>query len=204
MSSYTIPNVITRDIRGERVMDVYSQLLSQRIIYLGTAIDSGVANVVIAQLLHLEAESAESQVNLYINCEGGDPSAMMAIYDTMQYIAAPVATTCVGQAFAAGAVLLAGGEAGRRTVLPHTRIVLHQPAMNSGRASIPDLILHADELVRVRGEIEQVLSWHTGQSVTTLREDTARDRVFTARNAVDYGLADEVLKGRTGVFSTTS
>lgn len=124
---------------------------------------------------------------------------MMAIYDTMQYIAAPVATTCVGQAFAAGAVLLAGGEAGRRAVLPHTRIVLHQPAMNSGRASIPDLILHADELVRIRGEIEQVLTRHTGQNVSTLREDTARDRVFTAQNAVDYGLADEVLKGRTGV-----
>ncbi|TLP98115.1 ATP-dependent Clp protease proteolytic subunit [Nesterenkonia salmonea] len=201
MSSYTIPNVITKDFRGERVIDVYSQLLSQRIIYLGTAIDSGVANVVIAQLLHLEAESMENQVDLYINCEGGDPSAMMAIYDAMQYIAAPVATTCVGQAFAAGAVLLAGGEAGRRAVLPHTRIVLHQPAMNSGRASIPDLILHADELVRIRGEIEQVLTRHTGQNVATLREDTARDRVFTAQNAVDYGLADEVLKGRTGEFT---
>lgn len=196
MSSYTIPNVITRDSRGERVMDVYSQLLTERIIYLGTAIDSGVANTVIAQLLHLEAESVESPVNLYINCEGGDPSAMMAIYDTMQYIKAPVATTCVGQAFAAGAVLLAGGAAGSRSVLPHTRIVLHQPAMNTGRAPIPDLILHADELVRVRGEIEQVLAGHTGQSLQTLRADTARDRVFTAEAAVEYGLADEVLRSR--------
>ncbi len=196
MSSYTIPHVVTRDARGERVMDVYSQLLAERIIYLGTAIDSGVANAVIAQLLHLEAESAEAPVNLYINCEGGDPSAMMAIYDTMQYIGSPVATTCVGQAFAAGAVLLAGGAPGSRAVLPHTRIVLHQPAINTGRAPIPDLILHADELVRVRGEIEQVLAHHTGQPAELLRRDTARDRVFTAEAAVTYGLADEVLRRR--------
>lgn len=196
MNSYTIPNVITRNGRGERVMDVYSQLLAERIIYLGTAIDSGVANTVIAQLLHLEAQSVDNSVSLYINCEGGDPSAMMAIYDTMQYIKAPVATTCVGQAFAAGAVLLAGGEPGSRAVLPHTRIVLHQPAMNSGRAPIPDLILHAEELVRVRGEIEQVLARHTGQNPETLRRDTARDRVFTAAQAMDYGLVDEVLDQR--------
>ncbi|WP_150460307.1 ClpP family protease [Nesterenkonia ebinurensis] len=197
MSSYTIPHVVSRDARGERVMDVYSQLLAERIIYLGTAIDSGVANAVIAQLLHLEAESVDTPLNLYINCEGGDPSAMMAIYDTMQYIKAPVATTCVGQAFAAGAVLLAGGAAGSRAVLPHTRIVLHQPAINTGRASIPDLILHADELVRVRGEIEQVLAHHTGQPAETLRRDTARDRVFTAEAAVAYGLVDEVLHSRS-------
>lgn len=196
MSSYTIPNVITRDGRGERVMDVYSQLLTERIIYLGTAIDSGVANAVIAQLLHLEAQSVDTAVDLYINCEGGDPSAMMAIYDTMQYIKAPVATTCVGQAFGVGAVLLAGGAPGRRAVLPHTRIVLHQPAMSTGRAPIPDLILNADELVRVRGEIEGVLSRHTGQAVETLRRDTERDRVFTAAEALSYGLVDEVLTER--------
>ncbi|HIW98875.1 MAG TPA: ATP-dependent Clp protease proteolytic subunit [Candidatus Nesterenkonia stercoripullorum] len=196
MSSYTIPNVITRDGRGERVMDVYSQLLTERIIYLGTAIDSGVANAVIAQLLHLEAQSVDTAVDLYINCEGGDPSAMMAIYDTMQYIKAPVATTCVGQAFGVGAVLLAGGAPGRRAVLPHTRIVLHQPAMSTGRAPIPDLILNADELVRVRGEIEGVLSRHTGQAVETLRRDTERDRVFTAAEALSYGLVDEVLTVR--------
>lgn len=196
MSSYTIPNVITRDARGDRVMDVYSQLLTERIIYLGTAIDPGVANTVIAQLLHLEAQSVDTAVDLYINCEGGDPSAMMAIYDTMQYIKAPVATTCVGQAFGVGAVLLAGGAPGRRAVLPHTRIVLHQPAMSTGRAPIPDLILNADELVRVRGEIEGVLSRHTGQAVETLRRDTERDRVFTAAEALGYGLVDEVLTER--------
>ncbi|MFD1718709.1 ClpP family protease [Georgenia deserti] len=195
MSSYTIPNVIAQSPRGERILDVYSQLLSERIIYLGTAIDAGVANTVIAQLLNLESLSTDIPINLYINCEGGDPAAMLAVYDTMQYVRAPVATTCVGQAFAAGAVLLAGGEPGQRAMLPHTRIVLHQPAVR-GQGAIPDLILHADELVRVRGEIEEVLSAHTGQSVETLRRDTDRDRVFTARAALEYGLVDTVLDRR--------
>jgi len=195
MSSYTIPNVITQHPRGDRVMDVYSHLLSERIIYLGTAIDAGVANALIAQLLHLEADSSSQEINLYINCEGGDLTPMLAIYDTMQYIQAPVATTCVGQAIGAGAVLLAAGAPGRRAVLPHTRVVLHQPAA-SGRGTIPDLILQADEVVRVRAEIEQVLSSHTGQSVETLRADTDRDRLFVAEAAVDYGLVDRVLAQR--------
>ena len=176
-------------------MDVYSHLLSERIIYLGTAIDSGVANALIAQLLHLEADSSTSEINLYINCEGGDLTPMLAIYDTMQYIQAPVATTCVGQAIGAGAVLLAAGAPGRRAVLPHTRVVLHQPAA-SGRGTIPDLILQADEVARVRTEIEGVLSQHTRQSVETLRRDTDRDRLFVAQAAVDYGLADRVLENR--------
>lgn len=199
MSTYTIPQVITRDGRGERVMDVYSQLLHQRIIYLGTGIDSGVANAVIAQLLHLESDESDAPIDLYLNCEGGDPSATLAIYDTMQFIRAPVATTCVGQAFAAGAVLLAGGEAGMRAMLPHTRIVLHQPAIGAGRGAIPDLILHADELVRVRGELEQVLARHTGRGEEQLREDTDRDRVFTAAQALDYGLVDQVLSTRSAL-----
>ena len=195
MSSYTIPNVITQHPRGDRVMDVYSHLLSERIIYLGTAIDAGVANALIAQLLHLEAVSSTQEINLYINCEGGDLTPMLAIYDTMQYIQAPVATTCVGQAIGPGAVLLAAGAAGRRAVLPHTRVVLHQPAA-SGRGTIPDLILQADEVVRVRSEIEQVLAVHTGQTVETLRADTDRDRLFVAQAAVDYGLVDRVLAQR--------
>jgi ATP-dependent Clp protease, protease subunit len=195
MSSYTIPNVITQHPRGDRVMDVYSHLLSERIIYLGTGIDAGVANALIAQLLHLEADSSTQEINLYINCEGGDLTPMLAIYDTMQYIQAPVATTCVGQAIGAGAVLLAAGAPGRRAVLPHTRVVLHQPAA-SGRGTIPDLILQADEIVRVRAEIEQVLATHTGQTVETLRADTDRDRLFVAESAVDYGLADRVLAQR--------
>jgi ATP-dependent Clp protease protease subunit len=196
MSTYTIPNVITRIMGGERIMDVYSHLLSSRIVYLGTAIDSGVANALIAQMLHLEAENPEQQIDMYINSEGGDPSAMLALYDTMRYIKAPVATTCVGQAVAAGAILLAAGEAGRRSVLPHTRVVLHQPAAQ-GRGTIPDLILQADEVVRVRAQLEEVLSMHTGRSVADLRHDTDRDRVFDAAGAVAYGLADQVLDQRT-------
>lgn len=195
MSTYTIPNVITRTTGGERIMDVYSHLLSARIVYLGTAIDSGVANALIAQLLHLEADNPEQEINLYINSEGGDPAAMLALYDTMTYIKAPVATTCVGQAVAAGAVLLAAGEPGRRAVLPHTRVVLHQPAAQ-GRGTIPDLILQADEVVRVRTQLEEILSAHTGRSVADLRHDTDRDRVFNAADAVAYGLADNVLDRR--------
>ncbi len=196
MSTYTIPNVITRVPGGERVMDVYSHLLSARIVYLGTAIDSGVANALIAQLLHLEAENPDQEINLYINSEGGDLSAMLALYDTMRYIKAPVATTCVGQAIAAGAILLAAGEAGRRAVLPHTRVVLHQPAAQ-GRGAIPDLILQADEVVRVRTQLEEILSAHTGRDLADLRRDTDRDRVFDAAGAVAYGLADQVLGHRT-------
>jgi ATP-dependent Clp protease protease subunit len=195
MSTYTIPNVITRVPGGERIMDVYSHLLSSRIVYLGTAIDSGVANALIVQLLHLEAENPDQQIDLYINSEGGDPSAMLALYDTMKYIKAPVATTCVGQAVAAGAILLAAGEAGRRAVLPHTRVVLHQPAAQ-GRGTIPDLILQADEVVRVRAQLEEILSIHTGRTVEVLRHDTDRDRVFDAKGAVAYGLADHVLDQR--------
>jgi ATP-dependent Clp protease protease subunit len=195
MSSYTIPNVIAQHSRGERIMDVYSHLLAERIIYLGTPIDSGVANTLIAQLIHLEADSPEQEINLYINCEGGDLASMLAIYDTMQYIQAPVATFCVGQAIMAGAVLLAGGAAGHRAVLPHARVVLHQPGAQ-GRGTIPDLILEAEEIVRVRAEIESVLSRHTGQSAETLRHDTDRDRVFTAQAAVDYGIADQILGAR--------
>ncbi len=195
MSTYTIPNVITRDARGERIMDVYSHLLSSRIVYLGTGIDSGVANALIAQLLHLESDNPDMEINLYINCEGGDPSAMLALYDTMRYIKAPVATTCVGQAVAAGAVLLAAGAEGRRAVLPHSRVVLHQPAAQ-GRGAIPDLILAADEVVRVRTQLEEILSRHTGRSVDELRHDTDRDRVFDAVGAVEYGLADQVLEQR--------
>ena len=195
MSTYTIPNVITRDARGERIMDVYSHLLSSRIVYLGTAVDSGVANALIAQLLHLESDNPDMEINLYINCEGGDPSAMLALYDTMRYIKAPVATTCVGQAVAAGAVLLAAGAEGRRAVLPHSRVVLHQPAAQ-GRGTIPDLILAADEVVRVRTQLEEILSRHTGRSVAELRHDTDRDRVFDAAGTVEYGLADRVLEQR--------
>jgi ATP-dependent Clp protease protease subunit len=195
MSSYTIPNVIASHPRGERIMDVYSQLLSERIIYLGTAIDAGVANALIAQLIHLESSNPDSDIQLYVNCEGGDPSAGMAIYDTMRYIRPQVSTTCVGQAVAVGAVLLAGGAEGKRAALPHARVILHQPAAQ-GRGAIPDLILQADEVVRIRADMETALSQHTGQTVETLRADTDRDRIFTAGAAREYGLLDHVIDQR--------
>jgi ATP-dependent Clp protease, protease subunit len=202
MSSYAIPSVISAHPRGDRIMDVYSHLLTERIVYLGTAIDAGVANVLIAQLLHLEAENPGREISMYINCDGGDPAAMLALYDTMQYVQAPIATTCVGQAIATGAVLLAAGAPGRRAALPHTRIVLHQPA-GQGRGTIPDLILAADEIVRVRGDLEQILALHTGQDAETLRRDTDRDRVFTAATALDYGLIDQVLRPRIATAAIT-
>ena len=195
MSDYTIPNVIAQHPRGERIMDVYSHLLTERIVYLGTGIDAGVANALIAQLLYLEADSQDRDIHLYINCEGGDPSAMLAIYDTMKFIKPSVATTCVGQAVAVGAVLLAAGAPGKRSALPHARIVLHQPAAQ-GRGTIPDLILQADEVIRLRSDIEGVLAHHTGQSAETLRADTDHDRVFTASTARDYGLLDHVMAER--------
>lgn len=195
MSGYTIPNVIAQHPRGERIMDVYSHLLTERIVYLGTAIDAGVANALIAQLLHLEADNPDRDIQLFINCEGGDPSAMLAIYDTVRYIRCEVATTCVGQAVAVGAVLLASGAAGKRASLPHARIVLHQPAAQ-GRGAIPDLILQADEVVRIRADIEQVLCRHTGQAVEKLRADTDHDRIFTATAAQQYGLLDQVIDRR--------
>jgi ATP-dependent Clp protease, protease subunit len=196
VSSYTIPNVIAESSRGDRIMDVYSHLLAERIVYLGTAIDPGVANTLTAQLIYLEARSPDQEINLYINCEGGDMTSMFAIYDTMQYIQAPVVTTCVGQAIAEGAVLLAAGAPGRRAILPHARVVLHQPATR-GQGPIPDLLLAADEVVRLRAEMESVLSRHTGQKVETLRSDTDRDRVFTPAAALEYGLADQILTDRS-------
>lgn len=195
MSTYAIPNVIARDARGERVLDVYSHLLTERIVYVGTPIDAGVANALIAQLLFLESDNADSDVQLYINCEGGDPSAMLAVYDTMRFIRPGVATTCVGQAVGVGAVLLAAGAVGKRSALPHARVVLHQPAAQ-GQGAIPELILQADEVVRIRSEIEQVLADHSGQGAERLRADTDHDRVFTARQARDYGLVDHVLSRR--------
>jgi ATP-dependent Clp protease, protease subunit len=195
VNTYTIPNVIGEDPRGDRIMDVYSHLLTERIVYLGTVIDPGVANALTAQLIYLEARSPDQEINLYINCEGGDMTSMLAVYDTMRFIQAPVYTTCVGQAIAAGAVLLAAGAPGHRLMLPHARVVLHQPAAR-GQGTIPDLILQADEVVRLRADMEAVLSLHTGQSVQTLRADTDRDRVFTAGQALEYGLIDQVISDR--------
>ena len=195
MSGYTIPNVIAQHPRGERVMDVYSHLLAERVIYLGTGIDAGVANALIAQLLHLDADSQDSGIQFYINSEGGDPGAALAIYDTMQHVRPAIATTCVGQAIGPAALLVAAGAPEQRAALAHARIVLHQPAGQS-RGAIPDLILAADEVVRVRSDMESILARHSGRSLSELRADTDRDRVFTASAARDYGLVDTVLGER--------
>ncbi|MEN3539588.1 ATP-dependent Clp protease proteolytic subunit [Microbispora sp. ZYX-F-249] len=192
MSQYTIPYVVEKTPVGERSFDIFSRLLNERIIFLGTEIDDGVANVVMAQLLHLEAESPDQEINLYINSPGGSSTAMLAIYDTMQFIRAKVATYCMGQAASAAAVLFAAGAPGRRFMLAHSRVLLHQPS-TKGQGTISDLTLQADEVMRVRAQTEEILSRHTGVDVARLHEDTVRDRVFSAREAVEYGLADELL-----------
>jgi ATP-dependent Clp protease protease subunit len=198
MSSYPIPNVVRTDPRGDRIMDVYSHLLGERIVYLGTEIDDGVSNALIAQILHLESESPDQPINLYINSPGGSLTATFAVYDAMQFVRAPVATTCIGQACSTAAILLAAGDAGRRSILPHARVLLHQPSARS-QGAIPDLILEADEVVRLRAEAERVLSEHTGQPVESLRADTDRDRIFTPEAAVAYGLVDQLVAYRKQV-----
>lgn len=195
MSSYTIPYVTTRTNQGERTVDIYSRLLADRVIYLGTSIDDGVANSVIAQLIHLESESPELPINLYLNSGGGSIPATLAIYDAMQYIRPDVETTCVGQAAATAAVLLAGGTPGKRQILPHGRVVIHAPAAE-GRGAIPDLVLEADEVERVRLMLEQLLASHTGRSAEQIREDTERDLILTPQQAVAYGVVDSVLSNR--------
>lgn len=196
MSSYTIPYVTTRTNQGERTVDIYSRLLGERIIYLGTGIDDGVANAVIAQLIHLESDSPNRPVDLYINSPGGSIPAMLAIYDAMQYVRPAVHTTCVGQAASTAAVLLAGGAAGHRSILPHGRVVIHAPA-GEGRGAVPDLILEADEIARVRTMLEEILALHTGRSREQIREDTERDLILTAQGALDYGVVDALVMART-------
>ncbi len=195
MSQYTIPSVLEKTPRGERVSDIYSRLLSDRIIYIGTEIDDGVANVVVAQLIHLESESPETPINIYLNSPGGSVTAMLAIYDTFQFIRSPVGTTCVGQAASSAAVLLAAGAPGQRMILPHARVVLHQPS-GGGQGALPDLALQAKEIVRLRSAMEQILADHTGQSIERLRADTERDLILDAEEAVGYGLVDGVLDSR--------
>jgi ATP-dependent Clp protease protease subunit len=195
MSQYTIPSVVEKTHRGERAVDIYSRLLTDRIVYVGTEIDDGVANVVIAQLLHLESESPESPIDLYLNSPGGSVTAMLAIYDAMQFIRCEVGTTCVGQAASSAAVLLAAGAPGRRMVLPHARVVLHQPS-GGGQGTLPDLAVQAKEIARVRAEMERILSRHTGRTVEQVREDTDRDLVLSAEDALAYGIVDVILDSR--------
>lgn len=196
MSSYTIPSVIERTSHGaERSADVFSRLLSDRIVYLGTPVDDGVANTVIAQILHLENDAPDRPIQLYLNSEGGDAQAVLAIHDALEYVRSDIAVTCVGQVVAAPVVLLAAGTPGMRAVLPHARVVLH-PLEASGRGAVPDLILATQEVERVRRELEAVIAEHSAKDLATVRADLERERVLDAQAAVDYGLADSVLRRR--------
>ncbi len=198
MSGYLIPNVVESTPRGERVTDVYSRLLSERIVFLGTAIDDGVANAVVAQLLHLAAAQPDRDIDLYINSPGGSFTAMLAIYDTMRFITPDVGTLCVGQAAASAAVLVAAGAPGKRAVLEHARVLLHQPHAGVSRGSMSDLALEAAELARVRSESDRLLASHTGRTPEQVRADTDRALVLTGAGAVAYGLADLVPRPASG------
>jgi ATP-dependent Clp protease, protease subunit len=198
MSTYTIPSVVEKTVRGERAVDIYSRLLTDRIVYIGTEIDDGVANVVVAQLLHLESDNPDAPIELYLNSPGGSVTAMLAIYDTMQFIRPSVGTFGIGQAGSSAAVLLAAGAPGRRMVLPHSRVILHQPS-GGGQGTLPDLALHAKEIVRLRSQMEAILATHTGRDPEAIREDTERDLVLSAQEAVAYGMADGIVDSRKPV-----
>jgi ATP-dependent Clp protease protease subunit len=195
--SYLVPTVVEQTPRGERAFDIYSRLLKERIIFLGTPIDDGVANLIMAQLLHLEGEDAEKDINLYINSPGGSTTSLMAIYDTMEFVKPDIATYCMGQAASAAAVLLAAGQPGKRFALPHSRIMIHQPHISGLEGQATDIEIHAREIIRIKTEINELLAGHTDKSVEDIKADTERDFWMTAAEALEYGLVDEVLAGRT-------
>ncbi len=190
-----IPIVVEQSSRGERAYDIYSRLLKDRIIFLGTAVNDEVANLVIAQLLFLEAEDSEKDIHFYINSPGGLVTAGLAIYDTMQYIRSPVATYCLGQAASMAAILLAGGEAGKRYALPHARILIHQ-VLGSFAGQATDVDIQAREILRLREELNRILAKHTGQPIDRVHQDTERDFFMSGEQAKEYGLVDEVIVQR--------
>jgi ATP-dependent Clp protease protease subunit len=194
-ASYLVPTVIEQTSRGERAFDIYSRLLKERIIFLGTPIDDTVANLIMAQLLHLEGDDPDKDIALYINSPGGSMTSLMAIYDTMNFIKPDVATYCMGQAASAAAVLLAAGATGKRFALPHSRVMLHQPHGEVG-GQATDIEIQAREFSRVKEEMNQMLALHTGQPLEKIRTDTDRDFWMTAEEAKAYGLVDEVLEAR--------
>jgi len=192
-----IPQVIEETGRGERAYDIYSRLLKDRIIFLGGDIEDYRANLVIAQLLFLQNENADTDISLYINSPGGIITSGMAVYDTMQFVGCDVRTYCIGQASSMAAVLLAAGTKGKRYVLPNSRMLIHQP-MGGARGSATDIGIQAEEILRMRERLNQILAEHTGQSVERIAEDVDRDRFMTAEQAVEYGLADEIVKRLPG------
>ena len=191
-----VPMVVEQTSRGERAYDIYSRLLKDNVIFLGSAIDDQVASLVIAQLLFLEAEKPEKDIYLYINSPGGSTTAGLAIYDTMQYVKPDVATIALGQAASMGAVLLAGGAKGKRFALPHSRVLLHQPLMAGLQGQASDIDIHAKDIVRVRELLNQILATHTGQSIEKIHEDSDRDFILEAEAALTYGLVDKIIVSR--------
>jgi ATP-dependent Clp protease, protease subunit len=202
--NYLVPTVVEQTNRGERAYDLYSRLLKENIIFLGTPIDDTVANLICAQLLHLESENPDKDINIYINSPGGDITALFAIYDTVQYIKNDIATICFGQAASAAAVLLAAGAKGKRLALPHSRILLHQPYGQSGYAQASDLELVGREIIRMRDLMNEIVARHTGQSVERVHKDTDRDFVMSAGEAKEYGIIDEVITDRNDVDASAA
>jgi ATP-dependent Clp protease, protease subunit len=192
-----VPMVVQQDSRGERSFDIYSRLLRERVVFLGTAIDDDVANLVVAQLLHLEAEDPEKDIQMYVNSPGGVVYAGLAIYDTMRFIKPDVATICCGIAMSAGSLILAGGAEGKRSALPNSRILIHQPSGGfQGQAT--DIQIHARETLALRERLEEIYAQHTGQPQEQISLDLERDRYFTADQAREYGLIDRVIESRNG------
>ena len=190
-----IPMVVEQNSRGERAYDIYSRLLKDRIIFLGTIVDDNIANVMIAQLLFLEAEDSESDISLYLNCPGGLVTSGMAIYDTIQYLKPEVQTICIGQASSMGAVLLAAGASGKRQALPHARIMIHQ-MMGGFSGQAEDIDIQAKEIIRMTDIVNEVLALHTGRKIEQIAEDTQRDFYFSSQDAKEYGIIDEVMQNR--------
>ncbi len=194
--SVLVPMVVEQTSRGERAYDIYSRLLKDRIVFLGSAIDDNVANLIVAQMLFLESEDPKKDINLYINSPGGSVYAGMAIYDTMRYVKPAVSTICVGLAASFGAILLAAGDKGKRFVLPNSRVMLHQP-MGGAQGQAVDIDIHAREILKIRQTLNDILADHTGQPVETIAKDTDRDFFMSADDAMKYGLVDEILTNRS-------
>ena len=196
MKDYLVPVVIEQTNRGERSFDIYSRLLKDRIVFLGTPIDDQVANLIMAQLIHLESEDPEKDINIYINSPGGDITSLFAVYDTMQYIKSDVSTIVMGQAASAAAVLLAAGTKGKRYALPHSRVLIHQPHGQAGGQAV-DIEIQAKEILRYRALLDEILARHTGQALDKVKKDTDRDFIMTAEQAKDYGIVDDIIASRT-------
>jgi len=195
MKDYLVPIVIEQTNRGERSFDIYSRLLKERIVFLGTPIEDQVANLIMAQLLHLESEDPDKDINLYINSPGGDITSLFAIYDTMQFIRCDVSTVVMGQAASAAAVLLAAGARGKRYALPHSRVLIHQPH-GGAQGQAVDIEIQAKEILRYRQLLDQILAEHTGQPIDKVKQDTDRDFIMTSEQAKEYGIIDEVFAPR--------